>query len=279
MSLDDAPFPVRSQIGDGVVDRLVEWHLAKILAVVPGVDRGTELQFTFTQLVLAEQRLEEGRLAGPVRSQHTQDVTAAQRPGEPGDERPFADLHGDFRRADHDVAPAIARFESERHRVLILYGRTQTRQSLESLAPSLGLLRVLAGDVSGDVIGFGGDLLLLLIERSQLRQASLGALKHESLVRTGIWRRAVALEVQDVVNDGAEESAIVTDQQHCAVGVLEVLLEPASGIEVEVIGRFVEEKDVGCADELPGETQPASLATTECGHGHGPRALRIEAKP
>ena len=45
-----------------------------------------------------------------------------------------------------------------------------------------------------------------------------------------------------------------------AVGRGEVLLEPLRRLEIEVIGRLVEQQDVGRAHELPRKAEAATLA-------------------
>ena len=121
----------------------------------------------------AEQRLEQRRLAGPVRPHESQHVAAVERAGEVADQRSLAHHHAHLAGVDDDVASSLPGVELQGHRVFILDRRAQSRHPLQSLATSLGLLRVLARDVARDVVRLGGDLLLLLVERALLRQAPL----------------------------------------------------------------------------------------------------------
>ena len=132
--------------------------------------------------MLTKQCLEKGRLAGPVRPDQAEDVPSMKGAGEPRDEDALPDVHLHVTRTHDDIATAVPRVEPQRHRILILGGRTQARQALESLPTPLGLLRVLSGDVARDVIRFGGDLLLLLLVRPLLREAPFGALDDKTLV-------------------------------------------------------------------------------------------------
>ncbi len=58
-----------------------------------------------------------------------------------------------------------------------------------------------------------------------------------------------------------EERQIVRDHQHPAPIGCEPLDEPGLGVEVEMVGRLVEEKDVGLGEEDPRQLDPPPLAT------------------
>src|SRR5690349_7477071 len=55
---------------------------------------------------------------------------------------------------------------------------------------------------------------------------------------------AVALEGQHVRRDPVEKEAVVADDDGAAGEILERLLERAQRIDIEIVGRLVEEKDV-----------------------------------
>ena len=74
---------------------------------------------------------------------------------------------------------------------------------------------------------------------------------------------AVALEGEDMGGDAVEEPAIVADD-HGATGiVLEGFFEGAQGIDVEVVGRLVEEQDVGAALQDLRQMDAVALAAGE----------------
>ena len=52
-----------------------------------------------------------------------------------------------------------------------------------------------------------------------------------------------------------------------ALVLLQVPLEPADGFGVEMVGRLVEEQDVGLHEQEPGQGDAAALAAGEHGHG------------
>jgi len=55
-----------------------------------------------------------------------------------------------------------------------------------------------------------------------------------------IDRRRALLEMQHVIGYRIEKRAVVRDQQYCFIEFAEIAFEPASGGEVEMVGRFIE---------------------------------------
>ena len=74
---------------------------------------------------------------------------------------------------------------------------------------------------------------------------------------------AVALEGEDVGGDAVEEPAIVGDDHGAAGEGEEGLLERAQGVDVEVVGRLVEEQEVAAAVEELGQVEAVALAAGE----------------
>src|SRR5207237_1537192 len=174
------------------------------------------------------------------------------------------DADGGTDRGYHAIAAALGDVEANRHRVVVTDRRAETRQTLEPFAPALGLLGVLSRDIARDVITLARDFSLLLVEGALLREATLGALHHEWLIAAGIRSRGAALEVQHVIHRRVEKGAIVADEQNRLVDLLDVLLEPARSLEVEMVGGLVQQEHVRLAHQLARQPQATSLAPTEC---------------
>ena len=66
---------------------------------------------------------------------------------------------------------------------------------------------------------------------------------------------AVALEGQHVRGDAVEEPAVVADDHRAAGEVDERLLERAQRVDVEVVGRLVEQEQVAAALQQLGQVQ------------------------
>ena len=71
---------------------------------------------------------------------------------------------------------------------------------------------------------------------------------------------AVALESEDVGGEAVEEEAVVADHHGAAGEILERVLERAQGLDVEVVGRLVEQEDVAAVLEHLGQVDAVALA-------------------
>ena len=67
-----------------------------------------------------------------------------------------------------------------------------------------------------------------------------------------VGERAQA-DLGDAGDDGVEEEAIVRDEDDCVRVVREVLLEPVARLEIEMVGRLVEQEQPRTAEQQLGE--------------------------
>src|SRR5690606_21515217 len=74
---------------------------------------------------------------------------------------------------------------------------------------------------------------------------------------------AVALEGENVGGEAVEEHAVVADDDRAAGEILERILERGERLGVEIVGRLVEEEDVGAGLEELGEVDAVALAAGE----------------
>ena len=95
-----------------------------------------------------------------------------------------------------------------------------------------------ARDVAADAVGG----LRSRVQPSGLLAAPL-------VPRPGEVRRAAGLQLEDGGRRRLQEPAVVRDKDHGCVDRLERLLEPLDVVDVEVVGRLVQEKQVGIAAE------------------------------
>ena len=139
------------------------------------------------------------------------------------------------------------------------------QQALVVVQARLGLLapalRVLAHPLE-----LGLDRALArLVGLRLLREPRLLLLQPARVV--ALERDAVpAVELEDPARDVVEEVAIVGDGDDGALVVLEVPLEPADRLGVEVVGRLVEQQQVGRAQQQPAERHAAALAARQLGY-------------
>ncbi len=76
-----------------------------------------------------------------------------------------------------------------------------------------------------------------------------------------------AVEFEDPPGHIVEEVAVVGDGDNRAGVLLQVLLQPGHGLGVEVVGRLVEQQDVGLLQEQPHQRHAPPLAAGKDGDG------------
>ena len=123
------------------------------------------------------------------------------------------------------------------------------------LRPALGVRLGLAGELL-----FAGLFLLYVLT-----------------VVAGVAGEPAAFELQDRARYGVEEVAVVGDDEHGGLRALDEVLQPLDGLEVEVVGRLVEQDEVGLLEQETGQGYAALLPARERPDGALP-VLRGEAQ-
>ncbi len=72
---------------------------------------------------------------------------------------------------------------------------------------------------------------------------------------------AVALEREDVCRDAIEEPPIVGDDDGAAGVALQRVFEGAQGVDIEIVGRLIEEEDVASGLERLRQVDAVAFAT------------------
>ena len=102
----------------------------------------------------------------------------------------------------------------------------------------------------------GALLLLFLLQPLALLLQPGGVIALERVA-------AAALDLEDPVGDVVEEVAVVGDDHHRAREVAQRALEPGDALGVEVVGRLVEQQQVGLLEQQPAQRDAAPLAARE----------------
>jgi hypothetical protein len=122
-------------------------------------------------------------------------------------------------------------------------------EALDLFAAAGDLRGAGSGGEAGDEVVELGDLFLSLGILRFERGADLGFGHHHVVVAAGVDDDSFVIDVGGVGGDGVEEVTIVGDADEGAVVVLEEVLEPVDGFEIEVVGGLVEEERLGLAEE------------------------------
>ena len=102
-----------------------------------------------------------------------------------------------------------------------------------------------------------GDVRLLLQREARLlllQPARVVALERDALA---------VVELEDPLGDVVEEVAVVGDRDDGAGVVLQEPFEPEHRLGVEVVGRLVEQQQVGACQQQTAQRDPALLATRQ----------------
>jgi hypothetical protein len=75
------------------------------------------------------------------------------------------------------------------------------------------------------------------------------------------------VELQDGTCDRVQEVSVVRDDEDGGLGVLDEVLQPLYGAQVQVVGRLVEEDEIRLGEEEAGQGDAALLASGEGAYG------------
>ncbi len=122
-----------------------------------------------------------------------------------------------------------------------------------------------------------GAPLLLLLDRLAGQHLLLAALALEARIAAAPQGQLAALEVQDLIGDIVEQVAVMADDQDRRRAGLQIVGEPQHAFEVEIIGRLVEQQQVGFGEQHCGERHPHTPAAGIFGERPALRRL-VEAE-
>ena len=117
--------------------------------------------------------------------------------------------------------------------------------------------------VALDQLLLAGDLLGLRVDVLDHPRVALDALPVVGAVVAAERRQLPVAQLPDAVDRGVEEGTVVRRDEQRTRPAAQVLLEPFEGVEVEVIGRLVEEEQVRIGDDQPCQRRPRLLSARQ----------------
>ena len=212
----------------------------------------------------AGQDLQQGALAGPVRTDERHLLAALQDQVEAVVDGVRAVALDDPVEGDHHPAAARRLGEPELHRFGAGGGDLDPIDPCELLDAALDLarLRLLVAEALDEALDLGDLAALRLGRHLELRQALVALLDEVGEVADVLGEEAV-VELRDAVDDGVDEVAVVADQHHRAGVFGQEPLQPFDRCQVEMVGRLVEQEHVGVLEEQPGERDAHHPAAAE----------------
>ena len=215
--------------------------------------------------LLADEHPEQRRLAGAVGADDPDDARPRQRERQVLDEQPVAVALAQALDLDDRVAEA----------------RPGRDRDLELACAALLVVRLgeqlLVGGQAGLALGLAGlgrhahplelagERALAGVGRLLLARHALELLLEPAGVVAGERDAAAAVQLQDPLRDVVEEVAVVGDGDDGARVLLEEPLQPLDRLGVEVVGRLVEQQQVGVLEQQPAERDAALLAAGQRG--------------
>src|SRR4051812_36778720 len=209
-------------------------------------------------LLLAADELEQRRLAGAIGADDSDDPSRWEAEGQVVEQQFVAIGLGEAVGLDHGAAEALGDLDED----LRLAGRAvllRLDQFVERLDAGLGLGLARLGRAA-DPFELLLDRLLLALLLALFLLQPLGFLLQVSGIIGFVDVVAAAIELEHPVHDMVEEVAVVGDEDDVARIVDEMLLEPLHALGVEMVGRLVEQDDVGLLEQQAGERHAPLLA-------------------
>ncbi|MNJ46401.1 hypothetical protein D3C77_415290 [compost metagenome] len=245
------------------------------LVEVEGFEVGAHAHGALVRGQFAQQHLDQGGLARAVGADDGQAVAADDAGGQVLEDDAVAERLGDALDVGDQLARGAAGIDAEvqlARQVLDPLGAVQTHL-LQGAGAAL-VAGALGGDGAVEGVGLGLDAL------GQAAQG-LGLLLHdlggpvveldEALVQGA---DLAAFQPVDGVGDAVQEGAVVADDQQGETGLDQLVLEQFDGQDVEVVGRLVQQQQVGLFGEGLGEGGAADLAAGQPLR----RLVRVEAE-
>ena len=135
---------------------------------------------------------------------------------------------------------------------------------LERLDARLGLARL--GRLGAEAVDEGLQVFAgrLLLDAALLLQLGLlGALALELVVAAAPEGQLLLVEMDDGVDGAVEQVAVMRDQEHGVRVFRDVGFEPQRAFEVEIVGRLVEQQQIGFGKQHRGKRDAHAPAARE----------------
>ncbi len=121
------------------------------------------------------------------------------------------------------------------------------------------------------------NLQLLCLERLILLRNFFGSCTFEIVVVPCITIDDAVMDMGDAVDGGIEKFPVMRDQQNAAGVTCQILLKPEYRFQVEVIGRLIEQQQIGPVHQCTSQVEAHAPAAGETIHPAF-QAVRIETQ-
>ena len=124
------------------------------------------------------------------------------------------------------------------------------------------------GCLSAEALDKGGESLalqLLAFGELEIEGLALAPLTFERGIAAAIEGELAGLQMQDRIDRVVQKITVMADDHHRARIARDMVLKPERALEIEVVGRLVEQEKVGFREQSGGECHPHPPAPGEFG--------------
>src|SRR3990170_2580982 len=233
--------------GDLLEHRLLAVERIARLIDIAELHRVADADTAVVRRLLADDHAEERGLAGAVRADHADDAAWRQLEGEIVDEEAVAEAFADILRLDDHIAEARSRRNGDL-RLAVGVAAGLRHQLVIGLDTRLGLCLARLG-ACPDPVELAGERPLFRRILLAFNLEPLVLLLEPGGIAAVIGNAGTAIELESPFGDVVEEVAVVGDHDHGAWIIAQMMLEPGHAFGVEMVGRLIEQKDVGFGEQ------------------------------
>ena len=213
--------------------------------------------------LLAEQQAQQGRLARSVRPDQADAVAAHDHGRKTGNQAAPRIAVADILRLDHLASRVLRRTGLHAHVAGLVASLAAFAAHRFEPAHAAFVARAAGLDALADPDFFLGQLLVEQRIRLRFGVQAFFAPAQVVLVVAGPTGQGSAIDLDDARRQRTHEAAIVGDEDDAAGEAAQEILEPGDRLDVEMIGRFVEQQHVRIEDQRPREQDAALHAARE----------------
>src|SRR5262245_4629962 len=227
--------------------------------------------------LLSRQHAHQRRLAGTVRTDERDAIATLDVERQVPEDRQRSVGLADVLQLEDRTSAFPARGKGEVD-ALALGGNFDWNDLLEQLDAALYLrgLRRLVPEPIDEHLHARDLFVLLLLRLSQPIQHRI-ALRDVLAVIADVIRQLPEVEIRDARDDGIEKIAVVRDEDDRIRIRAEIFLEPVARLEIEMVGRFVQQEQIWTPKQQLGE-RDAHLPSAGERFRRSRRILRAEAE-
>ena len=252
---------------DGVDQRRQRVELLAQLVEIRDMEVDALAHGSPVRLDFAQDELQQRALARAVGSDEADPVAADHARREIADQRAVAVILADGQQFGHQLARAFAGGQLQVHPAQAFAPRRAfAPQRFEPQHAALVARPACLDALANPRLFLGQHLVGLGVDHGLVFQlAGLALLVRREIARIG--EQAAAVELDDARGDRVEEAPVVADAHDGAIEVLQQLLEPSDGGEVEMVRRLVQQQHVGRADQRLRQRHALLPAAGQIGYG------------